>query len=102
MSNAYSSSFYGRGYKVKKALKSTLTSGPALKALCPMKNLTRIFHGCEKMKAKRRGISPFRHSSFISPRAWVLSDATPWEHTSRGFGSSLFQTTDKSRNIPPE
>lgn len=54
MFNTYSSSFYGCGYKVKKALKFTMTLGLALKALCPMKNLARIFHTFKKMKAKKK------------------------------------------------
>lgn len=54
MFNTYSSSFYGRGYKVKKALKFTVTSVSALKALCPTKNRARIFHAFKKIKASKQ------------------------------------------------
>lgn len=100
MFNPYSSSFYGCGYKVKKALKFTVTSVSALKALCPMKDLARIFSCFQENESKKeKRISQFRHSSFISPWAWVLSDATSWDYTSNGFGSSRFETTDKPCTI---
>jgi len=54
MFNTYSSSFYGCGYKVKKALKFAVTSVSALKALCPIQNLSRIFHALKQMKAKKK------------------------------------------------
>ena len=53
MFNTSSSSFYGCGYKVKKALKFTVTSVPALKALRPMKKMARIFHNFQENESKK-------------------------------------------------
>lgn len=69
------------------------------KHFVPWKTWPEFFMLSRKWKQKRERISQFRHSSFISPWAWVLSDATPWEYTSNRSGSSLFETTDKSCNI---